>query len=401
MEEWALIRRLVADGVPKAKVARELGISRTTVDRAVASDQPPKYVRKPAEVTSFTPFEPQVRSLLLATPQMPATVIAERVGWSGSIRWFRDNVNRLRSEQGRVDPADRLEWAPGDAVQCDLWFPPFKFLLEDGTRRLLPVLVMTLAYSRFMLARIIPTRTTADLLLGMWSLLSDLGAVPARLLWDNEKGIGQRRLTQAAAMFAGTLATKIVLLKPYDPESKGIVERSNGYLETSFMPGRHFDSPADFDEQLSGWLTAVANARTVRTIKARPTDRLPADLARMRPLPPQVLHLGWRNQVRLGRDYYVRLDSNDYSVDPSVIGASVDVTADLDTVRVRAAGRLVAEHRRCWGRQMTITDPDHLATATALRQAFQQPLPKAVGHEQSLQRDLADYDKAFGLNGSL
>lgn len=202
-------------------------------------------------------------------------------------------------------------------------------------------------------------------------------------------------------MFAGTLATKIVLLKPYDPESKGIVERSNGYLETSFMPGRHFDSPADFDEQLSGWLTAVANARTVRTIKARPTDRLPADLARMRPLPPQVLHLGWRNQVRLGRDYYVRLDSNDYSVDPSVIGASVDVTADLDTVRVRAAGRLVAEHRRCWGRQMTITDPDHLATATALRQAFQQPLPKVVGHEQSLQRDLADYDKAFGLNGSL
>lgn len=342
-----------------------------------------------------------MRQLLADTPDMPATVVAERVGWTGSIRWFRDNVNRLRSEQGRVDPADRLEWAPGDAVQCDLWFPPFKFLLEDGTRRLLPVLVMTLAYSRFMLARIIPTRTTADLLLGMWSLLSDLGAVPARLLWDNEKGIGQRRLTQAAAMFAGTLATKIVLLKPYDPESKGIVERSNGYLETSFMPGRHFDSPADFDEQLSGWLTAVANARTVRTIKARPTDRLPADLARMRPLPPQVLHLGWRNQVRLGRDYYVRLDSNDYSVDPSVIGASVDVTADLDTVRVRAAGRLVAEHRRCWGRQMTITDPDHLATATALRQAFQQPLPKAIGHEQSLQRDLADYDKAFGLNGSL
>ena len=172
-------------------------------------------------MTSFTPFEAQVRGLLAETPEMPATVVAERVGWTGSIRWFRDNVNRLRSDQGRVHPADRLCWAAGDAAQCDLWFPPRKLLLEDGNRVLLPVLVMTLAYSRFMLARMIPTRTTTDLLLGMWSLLSELGKVPSRILWDNERGIGQGRLTRPAEMFAGTLATKIVLLKPRDPETKG------------------------------------------------------------------------------------------------------------------------------------------------------------------------------------
>ena len=189
--------------------------------RAVASDGPPKYDRKPKEATSFTPFEAQVRHLLEETPDMPATVLAERVGWTGSIRWFRDNVNRLRAEDRRIDPADRLDWVPGDAAQCDLWFPPRKLLLEDGNRVLLPVLVMTLAYSRFMLARMIPTRTTTDLLLGMWSLLSELGKVPSRILWDNERGIGQGRLTRPAEMFAGTLATKIVLLKPRDPETKG------------------------------------------------------------------------------------------------------------------------------------------------------------------------------------
>ena len=86
---------------------------------------------------------------------MPATVVAERVGWTGSIRWFRDNVNRVRSEQRPVDPADRLVWAPGDAAQCDLWFPPRKILLEDGSRTLLPVLVMTPAYSRFTVARMV------------------------------------------------------------------------------------------------------------------------------------------------------------------------------------------------------------------------------------------------------
>jgi Trp operon repressor len=37
VEDWALIRRLVADGVPQRQVARDLGIGRATVARAVAS----------------------------------------------------------------------------------------------------------------------------------------------------------------------------------------------------------------------------------------------------------------------------------------------------------------------------------------------------------------------------
>lgn len=189
----------------------------------------------------------------------------------------------------------------------------------------------------------------------MWSLLNELGRVPRRLIWDNEPGIGRRKLTEPVAGFAGTLATKVVLLPPRDPESKGIVERRNRFFETSFMPGRHFASPADFNTQFADWLS-TANNRVVRTIKARPIDLLAADTEAMLPLPPAVLHLGWRNHVRLGRDYYVRIDTCDYSIDPRAIGARVDVAADLGTVRVRHAGRLVAEHQRSWARGMTVTD---------------------------------------------
>jgi transposase len=394
LEDWALIRRLAAEQVPKAVIARRLGISRTTVVKAVASDGPPRYQRRPGP-TSFTPFEARVRQLLEETPEMPATVLAERVGWTGSIRWFRDNVNRVRAEHRRIDPADRLSWAAGDAAQCDLWFPPRKILLEDGSRALLPVLVMTCAYSRFMLARMIPTRKTEDLLLASWELLTQLGRVPRRLIWDNESGIGRRKLTEPAAVFAGTLATKVVLLAPRDPESKGVVERRNGWYETSFMPGRHFDSPADFNDQFTDWLT-IANTRVVRTTKARPVEALEADKAAMLPLPPAVLHLGWRNHIRLGRDYYVRVDTNDYSVDPSAIGARVEVCADLDTVRVRHGDRLVATHDRRWARGMTVTDPAHVSTAAALRRAYQHPAGPAPA--ESLVRDLAEYDTAFGID---
>lgn len=177
VEDWALIRRLVADGVPQRQVARDLGIGRSTVERALASDRPPKYERAAAP-TSFAPFEPLVRQLLIATPDMPATLIAERVGWKGSITWSRDNVLRLRPEHRPVNPSDRLIWLPGDAAQCDLWFPPGKIPLENGSKTLLPVLVITAAQSRFMLGRMIPTRHTQDLLLAMWELLTQLGRVP-------------------------------------------------------------------------------------------------------------------------------------------------------------------------------------------------------------------------------
>lgn len=82
--------------------------------------------------------------------------------------------------------------------------------------------------------------------------------------------------------FAGTLATQIKLAPPRDPESKGVVERANGYLETSFLPGRVFASPADFNIQLDQWLIR-ANSRTVRSIGGRPVrsvgDRLLLDAA--------------------------------------------------------------------------------------------------------------------------
>jgi transposase len=338
--------------------------------------------------------EPAIRALLQENPWMPATVLAERVGWLGSPAWFRENVARIRPEYAPADPADRITYDPGDQAQCDLWFPEVRIPVGAGKTRVLPVLVMVSSHSRFIMARMIPSRMTGDLLAGMWELLGGLGAVPRRLIWDNETGIGRRNSYAAdVSAFAGVLATRVVQVKPYDPETKGVVERANQFLETSFLPGRIFTSPEDFNNQLGQWLPK-ANTRVVRRTGARPTELLAADKAAMLALPPVPPVTGFVARVRLPRDYYVRMGSNDYSVHPQAIGRFVDVTADLTTVMISLDGRSVGTHPRSWGSGLTITDPAHVEAARALRKAFQTPPP--VGETTGL-RDLADYDRAFGV----
>jgi len=239
----------------------------------------------------------------------------------------------------------------------DLWFPAPLIPVGFGQAAMLPVLVMTLTYSRFLAAVMLPSRQGGDLTAGMWQLISQVGAVSKVLVWDREAAIGGRgKTTSVAAAFAGTLATKVVLAPPRDPEFKGMTERNNGFFETSFLPGRRFVSPQDFNAQLGDWLPR-ANARTIRSLGGRPIDVLERDLAAMTPLPPRPPVTGLRNRVRLGRDYYVRIAGNDYSVDPRVIGRVVDVTATQTRVVVVCEGTTVADHVRCWANAAVITDP--------------------------------------------
>ena len=262
---------------------------------------------------------------------------------------------------------------------------------------------MVCGYSRWMSAVLLPSRQAPDLLAGHWQLLQRLGAVPRALVWDNEAAVGAWRagrpkLTEAFEGFRGTLGIRVIQCRPADPEAKGLVERANGYLETSFLPGRSFASPADFNGQLEGWLQR-ANSRQHRALGCRPVDRLETDRAAMLSLPPVAPAVGWASSVRLPRDHYVRLDSNDYSVHPAAVGRLVEVRADLQTVTVTLAGRQVARHERCWADHQTITDPQHQQAAAALRAQLsaQRRQPEPDGRDVE-QRPLSDYDAAFGLD---
>ena len=403
VEDWAEIRRLHrAEKMPVKVIARVLGISRNTVRAAIASDGPPKYERKPAG-SIVDAVEPRVRELLRAYPTMPATVIAERIGWDRGLTVLKDRVRELRPAYLPPDPASRTSYAAGEIAQCDFWFPPVTVPVGCGQVRRpaqLPVLTMVSAYSRWLLGLLVPSRNAADLFAGWWQLISQLGAVPRVLVWDGEGAIGRWRagrpeLTAECQAFRGTLGAGVVVCRPADPEAKGLIERAHDYLERSFLPGRAFTGPADFNAQLQQWLVLV-NARPRRALGCAPADRVTADKAAMLTLPPVAPATGWRSSARLARDHYIRLDSNDYSVHPAVIGRRIEVIAGLDRVRAVCDGRAVADHERIWAWHQTITDPGHYAAAKALRRQRASML-RPVSEPEVEQRNLADYDAALGL----
>jgi transposase len=108
VEDWAEIRRLHrAEGVPIKEIARRLGIARNTVRAALRADQVPRRERGP-RVRLADAVENQLRLLLAEWPTMPATVIAERIGWRYSMTTLKDRVRQIRPEYLGVDPVDRV-----------------------------------------------------------------------------------------------------------------------------------------------------------------------------------------------------------------------------------------------------------------------------------------------------
>lgn len=215
-----------------------------------------------------------------------------------------------------------------------------------------------------------------------------------KAVWDQEGCIGRirggkQKLTDEYQSFRGVLGMGAVLVGPADPEAKGVVERANGYLETSFLPGRTFEDVDDFSTQLRVWLKR-AKLRIHGTTKVRPSEAIFEDRAAMVAFPPVLPDPSWRYTTRLPRDHYVRVDTNDYSVNPRFVGRRVDVVVTLDEVVVMCEGTEVARHRRCLAKHQTILAGDHARILRQIRAEAAAVKPVDVAVEE---RDLAVYDQ--------
>ena len=392
VEQWAEIRRLYFVGRLSIKeIVRRTGHGRNTIRHAVRSGEPPRY-RRPPRPSKLDPFRDEVHRLLRLDPCLPGKRLRELLeeqGYVGSKTILDDYLREVRPLfLPRPRTFQRTSYRPGALCQFDLWQPGREIPVGSGQTRRGYVVVGCLPYSRAGAGSLVFSKEAPDLLYGIGDCLAKLGALPETLVWDREGALhaGGGRPTDPFAAFCGELRVGWRFLEPRDPQSKGVVERLQGYMETSFEPGRSFAGELDFQEQLDRWFCERANVRFHRTLRCRPIDRLAEELELMRPLPQRLPDVDRRLVTRVPPDPYVRVDSCDYSLDPRLVGRRVELRISQRELLAVAldTGELACRHRRSFARHRTLTALEHARALRELRGAPAEP--------EVEQRPLARYD---------
>ncbi|MGI8904226.1 MAG: Mu transposase domain-containing protein [Solirubrobacteraceae bacterium] len=250
-------------------------------------------------------------------------------------------------------------------------------------------------FSRFGAGALVFSKEAPDVLWGMRRCVWRVGALPERLVVDREGCLhaGGGRPTEEFAGFCGQLSVGWRILDPRDCQAKGMVERLQGFMETSFEPGRSFANELDFQDQLDRWFSERANVRLHRTLRERPVDRLAREREVLRALPEPGPDLDRRVVIRVPPQPYVHVDRNDYSIDPALVGRRVEVRVSQREVVAVAlgTGELACRHRRVFAASQEICDPAHQAALERLRS--ERHRGEAPAGEDVQIRDLAVYDR--------
>jgi transposase len=393
VERWAELRREhFVRGVSINELVRRTGLARNTIRAALRSERPPVYERAvgPSKLDSF---KDEIHRLLERDPRLPGVRVRELIeplGFCGGKTIVDDYLREVRPVFLSARTHQRTVYRPGEVCQWDLWEPSRLVAVGYGQERRAWVVVCCLGYSRWGAGALIFSKEAPDVLWGMGRCLWQVGALPALMVWDREGCVhaGRGRPTDAYAGFCGQLPVDWHFCEPADPQAKGCVERLQGYLETNFEPGRSFANHLDFQLQLDVWFEK-ANARAHKTLRCRPLDRLVEEHGVMRPLPAREPDTDRRWVTRVAPDPHVRVDTNDYSLDPRLVGRRVEVRVSQREVVavVLDTGELACRHERLFAKHRTITA---LAHARALRERRGEPARADVAVEQ---RSLEIYDQ--------
>jgi transposase len=372
VEMWAEVRRMKrVEGLSARRISERTGLARDTVAKLLAAEAPPKYSR--ARVGSILdPFKDWICEQLAQDAAVPSQRLredAQDLGYAGGRTIFDEYVREVRPRFLAKRTFQRTVYLPAELVQCDLWEPSQHVPVGWGQTRRGWVVTTQSCWSRAFAGALVFSKEASDILWGLARNLVRLGVRPQKLVWDRESAIaGRGKPTEPFLAFCGQLQVGWIILGPGDCQAKGQLERQHDYLEKNFEPRRSFANHVDFQEQLDAW-SEKANSRQHRTIRGVPAQRLAQERERS-PLGEVSLDTDRRRVVRVGQQPLVRLDRNDYSIDPRFAGRRVEVRVSQTEIMatVLDTGEVAARHARVFAGHQTIIDPAHQDELERLRE---------------------------------
>lgn len=367
---------ILGDGRSIHSVARETGISRTTIKKYLKNPEQPRYQRRQPRVGSKlnAQFEARLRELfehdlsLRRRDRRTAKKLYEELvaeGYTGSYSPVQRFVSELKKSSGTdgTDAFIPLYFAPGDALQFD-WSE--EYVLLGGVQHKVHVAHFRLCHSRkpFVVAYV---NEKQEMVLDAFvRALAFFGGVPRRVIIDNPKTMVTYVSRSKDRIFHPRFLALMnhyiiepVACTPASGWEKGQVEN-----QVQFLRGELFTPRLAFDDlaTLNAWLLL----RCEELVERRHTDQQHRTIAEVfedekvdlrplgRPFDGYV-----EKTLRVRSTCLVQYDSNRYSVPCKHAGHHVSLRAYANRLVMIANDEIIAEHKRRFTRNISYFEPWH------------------------------------------
>lgn len=376
-----VLKLALVDGLSARAISKRLNISRNTVRRMLGR-APKRDLSTPVRRESMlAQHENQIREWLDETPELRAPAVVERLrplGYTGGVTIVRDLLRRIRPRSIR-EPFLTLDFAPGEVMQVD--WADFGFAIPGCPRRV-SALVMALCYSRYLYLEFTLSQAFCTLLRAFERGLQSFRGTTYIDVFDNMRtvvtsGAGAHAVFNSKFLaYARSRGFAVRACNAASGHEKGRVERPIGFVRQRFWPGRRFTSLLDLNRQAAQWRDEFANNRIHEG-----TGKVPALVFKheeqrlLKPLPNTPFETDDIESASVTKQFRVRFDRNTYSVPPRLVGQTVVVRANDDSVAMYLGPKQVAEHHRCWEIQQDIEDPSHRRRAIELKPRSAGALP--------------------------
>jgi transposase len=365
---WLQVKVQHAQGCSLSEIARQLGLDRKTVRKALASETPPVYKKRVSTGSKLDPYRDFLKVRVQAVPnvvKLKREIVA--LGYQGGISVLRDFIRPLRPA-----PADeafvRFETLPGEQAQVD-WGDLWGIDVMGGRHRLY-CFTMVLGYSRCLYAEVTEHMDLTTLMRCHQHAFDYFGGVPRTILYDNMKQVILDRDDETRTLhftprfldFAGHYSFLPRLCRPRRPQTKGKVESGVKYVKGNFWPGETYYCLVMSNSDLREWLDRVANVRRHGTTHEPPFDRMVQERAQLRLLPSIPYDTSVVTSRIATKDCFIPYQGNRYSVPYQYIRKALTVRdAGQGSIKIYALDHLIATHELSLEKGRMILNPAHTA----------------------------------------
>jgi len=388
LEDWVMIKHLHKEGVPKSRIAEELGLDRRTVDRAIDEDKPPQQERQ-SRNSILDPYKDYVKQRIDKYDLTATRVLREikERGYPGSYTILKDYIRELKGAKPK--PAFvRFETSPGEQAQVD--WSDFGYIEFEGKRTKLNCFSMVLGYSRMLYMEFTYSQKLPSLGQAHINAFRYFGGITDTILYDNMKTIVLSREGKSINWnpqfmdFASYHGFVPRLCLPGRKETKGKIERPYSYIQTSFFDGTEFANLADLNDKAMIWLDTVANVRIHGTTQEVPFERLKDE--NLNPLRNGDYVLVHSEMRKSSKDCYISFEGNRYSIPYQYSCRDLTIKLLGADLQIFYGEELIATHKLSHQKGQMITEQKHFVGIArpayptgvrATRETFLSHFPKA------------------------